>query len=351
MGRARVIIADTDFDYIVPLQLKFVETFFDQIDLEIISDRGYFQSLFSTPQTVDVLIVSESLYDGSLRLHTIGSIFLMTEQRDDGATSELNICRLYKYTSVREIFTEITGRCADVLQTVTGHKVAPRIVLVYSACGGTGKTTVAMGIAAGLARHNKKALYLNADHLQSFQYLMDDQTPLPGDVSGSLSRRDRDAYRIVANWIRKERFFYLPPFKAALMSLGLDYGVYERIAVAARDSGDYDYVIVDADMTFHEEKARLLGVADKVVVVTDQSYAAVYATNRLVANISGVNTEKYIFVCNAFRKDQENFLTSQEMDVKFNVNEYIEYFTRFSWMSWEELARQRDMQKIAMLVM
>ena len=39
MSKARVIVADTDINYIIPLQLKFAEEFFDAIDLEIISDR------------------------------------------------------------------------------------------------------------------------------------------------------------------------------------------------------------------------------------------------------------------------------------------------------------------------
>ncbi len=40
MPRPRVIIADEDSDYIIPLQLKFVKEFFNQIDLEIVTEIG-----------------------------------------------------------------------------------------------------------------------------------------------------------------------------------------------------------------------------------------------------------------------------------------------------------------------
>lgn len=40
MSKARVIVADTDINYIIPLQLKFAEEFFDAIDLEIIICSG-----------------------------------------------------------------------------------------------------------------------------------------------------------------------------------------------------------------------------------------------------------------------------------------------------------------------
>lgn len=43
MARPRIIIADTDVNYILSLQLKFVEEFFEKIDLEIITDRNYFE--------------------------------------------------------------------------------------------------------------------------------------------------------------------------------------------------------------------------------------------------------------------------------------------------------------------
>ena len=58
MSRARVIVADTDINYIIPLQLKFAEEFFDAIDLEIISDRSYFEELFASPLYVFIILVS-----------------------------------------------------------------------------------------------------------------------------------------------------------------------------------------------------------------------------------------------------------------------------------------------------
>ena len=80
MAKPRIIIADTDISYIIPLQLKFVEEFFEKVEIEIITDKEYYNQLFSTPQKADILIVSEELYDVSLQRHNIGNIFLMTEQ-------------------------------------------------------------------------------------------------------------------------------------------------------------------------------------------------------------------------------------------------------------------------------
>lgn len=115
MARPRVIVADTDESYVIPLQKKFAELFADKIDLEIITDKDYFSRLFSLPQHADILLVSDTLYNSGLKKHDIRHLMILSEHYEPGQTDELDICRLFKYTSVREIFNEITGRCKETL--------------------------------------------------------------------------------------------------------------------------------------------------------------------------------------------------------------------------------------------
>lgn len=148
MAKPRIIIADTDISYIIPLQLKFVEDFFEKVDLEIISDTEYFDTLFSTPQRADILIISDELYSQSMRRHNISHIFVMNEQYEEEQTADLNVNHIFKYTSIKEIFNEITGKSADVLKIENNGKQETQTILFYSASGGAGKTTVAMGVSA-----------------------------------------------------------------------------------------------------------------------------------------------------------------------------------------------------------
>lgn len=102
MARPKVIIADEDASYIVPLQFKFVTDFFNKIDLEIITDRAYFDEYFSRPQNAEILIISDDLYDSSLQRHNIQNIFVRLEQYDEGSTGELNVNQIFKYTSIKK---------------------------------------------------------------------------------------------------------------------------------------------------------------------------------------------------------------------------------------------------------
>lgn len=349
MFRPRVIIADIDENYIKPLQFKFIKEFFDKIDLEIITEREYFEELFRKPQAADVLIVSDTLYNSLLHKHNLNNIFIMMEQYEEGETEELNVNKMFKYTSVNEIFNEIVGKSG---LKVNKDKNETQIILVTSASGGSGKTTTAMGICTCLSKNYKQVLYVNASRLQSFQYMLNNQTSISSqDVYVKLANPKEEIYSEIKHIVCKEIFSYIPEFKAALMSLGLEFSIYEKIVLSAKKSGDYDYIVIDAESTFDENKTRLLDIADKVVIITEQSMNAVYVTNALISNINSMNSNKYIFICNKFIKEGYNALVLPDVSLKFTVNEYIEFLETNEPIKIEELSQNVGIRKISSLVM
>lgn len=351
MAKPRIIIADRDINYIMPLQQKFIEEFFEKIDLEIISDQNYFEQLFSSPQTLDILIVSEDFYSVNIQKHNIGTIFLLTEQCTENQINVSNVNQIYKYTSIRNIFNSIIGKCSGFLNDSEAIKKETKIILVYSACGGVGKTTIALGICACLNKNYKKVLYMNADRLQAFQTILSDMSPIvASDVYAKMILSNGDIYQKIKHTIRNEGFSYIPPFKASLMSLGIEYSIYEKLALSTKESEDYNYIIIDADTVFDEDKTRLIDMADKVVIVTKQNKASVHATNVLMTNIDGGNAEKYIFVCNDFDEKIPNMLISTDILNKFMVSDYVEHISDFEQVKANDLATKNSIQRIAFRV-
>lgn len=351
MTKPRIIIADTDINYIIPLQLKFTEDFFELIDLEIITDEDYFNDLFSTPQNVGILIVSEKLYSQAMQRHNISHIFVMNEQYEEDQTADLNVNNIFKYTSIKEIFNEITGKGANVLKLDKAAKQETQVVLFYSASGGTGKTTAAMGVSASLTKNYKRVLYINAARLQFFQHMLENNSAITAtDIYAKLASADENIYSDIKHVIRKELFSYLPPFKAALMSLGLNYSIFEKIIASAKRSGDYDFIVVDADITFDEDKASLINSADKVIIIVQQTLSSVLATNILFSNINGANSNKYVFVCNDFNKDKDNALISPAVSLKFSISDYIDHFANYENMSPADLSKENSIQRTTFLI-
>lgn len=351
MPKPRIIIADSDYSYIVPIQLKFAEEFFDKVELELITDEGYKESFFSVPQKADILIISEDMYSEDLVRHNIGRVFVMTEQPVEDGTSgslRLQVDYIHKYTSIKEIFNEIVGKCANVLEASKVNKKKTQIIAVCSASGGTGKTTVAVGLAACLERSYKRVLYINADRLQSFHRFLANKSPInDAAVYSRLGSPDLQVFPDISNAVRKEFFSYLPPFKSALMSMGLQFKVYAMIAESAKRTNMYDFIIVDVNCGFDENLAVLLKIADKAVIITNNTAASKFATNLFVANVNGINSEKYLFICNDFDGGDE---TGAADGANYHVNEYIPHFEEYEKLTCENLMREGSMQKIAFLL-
>lgn len=351
MAKPRVIIADTDIIYIIPLQQKLIEEYFGKIDLEIISERNYYEQFLSSPQKADILIISESFYTPEIQKHNIGNIFLMTEEYAEKQINAQNVTSIYKYTSIREVLNVITGKSSASLHILNSVIKKTQIILFYSASGGTGKTTIALGISECLNKSYKRVLYINAAYLQSFQALLSNTSPIVAtDVYTKLAMSNRDAYSAIKSEIRSEGFCYVPPFKAALMSLGIEYAVFERIATSAQKSGDYDYIVIDTDVAFDNDKVRLIDIADKVIIVTKQNRLSAYATKTLVSNINGVGSDKYIIICNDFNEDSGNALIASDMANRFAISDYIEHLPYCDQMSVSDLANENSIQKVTFLV-
>ena len=64
-------------------------------------------------------------------------------------------------------------------------------------------------------------------------------------------------------------------------------------------------------------------LADKILIVTKQTEYAVKATNELIQNVNRNNSDKYIFLCNDFKKEEENALLLPTAAHRFTVSEYI----------------------------
>lgn len=349
MAKPRIIIADTDVNYIIPLLAKFVEEFYDEIELEAITEISYFNKVFSIPQNVDILIAAEEFYSPVLQRHHISHMYLMTEQAEE-KTTELNVKNIFKYNNVTAIYNEIIGSSKHIFEEsgVTGKDT--QVVVVSSANGGAGKTTVAMGISGVLAQNHQRVLYIDAERLQTFQHLLADKTPISTtETYAKLMSPTDSIYADIKMAIRKEKFSYLPPFKTSLMSLGVPYAIYEKIIDSAKKSKEYDYIVVDTDSTFDEGKASLLYMANKVLVVANQTRASVSATNIWLSNINGVNSEKYLLICNALQQEQQRVLPS-ELAYKFPVSAMIEHFSNYEQMDLEDLSKENSIQKIAYII-
>lgn len=344
MGKPRIVIADTDEQYISSLLQKFVSSFFDKVDIEIITEKDYIATMFSKPQKIDILVIGEALYTPLIQKHNIGYTFLMTEEQMEANTGDMNVHQIYKYTNLKEIYNEIIGISSETLRTKTQIKKETQTILLYSACGGAGKTTIAVGIAACLTQNHKRTLYISAEYVQDFQYFLENKSPISDGIISKFQMGNSNLYSEMQSYIRREAFEYVPPFQVAISAYNIDFGVYAFLVEQIKKTNEYDFIIIDTESTFNDDKGDLLDQVDKVMIVTRANDHSVFKTNKLLQNINYSDNEKFMFLCNAYQKENENAAIASS---GFLVNEYINWIPECDRMKPNDLARVDGLQKIA----
>ncbi len=322
MDKPVVVLADLDANYLVPLEDKLTEELYDQIELEIITDRQYFNEYFSVPRRIDTLIICSELFSQDLFRHNVTDFFVLTEEPEDTRSSE-NVTRIFKYSSTKEIFNQVLYKNKEILNVQFSHKET-QVIVVTSGIGGSGKTTVSMALSESLARNHKRVLYISTDVMQGFSYYLQNRNAMPNDIVRVFSGTDDKLYSGVMPYLRNEGFTYLPPFSRSISSIGMDGRIYNRLIEAVKASKDFDFVVVDTDVNMDETKAELFHKADKVIINVLQDAYSTCKIEYLVRNMDCRGNEKFIFVCNKFRRDVNNDYMASEIGQHFIITEYIE---------------------------
>lgn len=350
MKKNRVILADTDPDYLEPLVLKFLEEYGNDVDLEVITDRQYFDVFFSAPQKANTLLVSELMYSQALQRHEIQHIFVLTEGMDaDGAFPLAESC-LYKYTSIKEILGAVASGGSGFTESPGRGKKESEIITFFSPVGGSGTTSLALGTAMRMANAHKRVLYINAEPLNVFQYWLADKTPISNRKVVEFSAHEKSLFSFLQSEIRNETIDYLPPFGAALPQLNLQTSIYCSILAGAKESHRYDAIIVDAGSAYTADTPQLMALSNKVVLVTTQTKRAAYAMNTFLKNANCSDSEKYFFVCNRYSPTEENYLLMADSLSLFLVSDYVDLVPDFRADGLRALSDTLDLRSVVILL-
>lgn len=337
MNRPLIVLADYDANYLIPLEEKLTEELFGQADLEVITDQTYFSNYFSSPRTIDTLIVAEPLYSADLMRHNIANVFILSEDSEADIGSSDHVTKIFKYSSTKEIYNQIVYKNKNILNSQVTHKDT-QVIVVSSAVGGSGKTTVAMALSLSLARNHKRVLFISMDTMQSFSYYLNNRSATPSGINKAAAAPDDRLFSSIMPYIRSEAFYYLPPFSHNIITVGLDYRFYSRMVKAARSSKEYDYIVVDTSLEFDDARAELIQLADKVIMIVLQDSFSTAKTEFMVQNIDCRNTEKFVFVCNKFRRDLNNDYINSAIGQQFIISEYFDEIPSYNNAAIENYA-------------
>jgi cellulose biosynthesis protein BcsQ len=351
MSKLGVVLVDTDEKYLMPLELKFIEEFEDRANIQVITDKEYFKTYFNSQQKVDILIINEELYSRDLEKHDIANLFILTEANTTNNTQNMSINRIYKYTSVKEIYNQVTSKTSIKSLKPVSENGNTKVIMIYSPVGGIGKTTVAMGMCAAISKCYKRVLYLNIETLQSFNFMLKDKRFCTNGLEKHMISREENIMDYFQGALGFELFSYLLPFKQSTASLNISIDDYKYLIEYIKATGEYDYIVVETSVDFTSEKTMMMSSCDKVIIVTGQDIVSVAKLDCLFNNIDCSDTNKFIFVCNKYYTERFNGLLDVNLIKKCSISEYIEWLDiDYSKFNVEFLAINKNFQKLAYML-
>lgn len=343
MKKQVVILADHSYEqYLMTLQLKFVEEKSDEVELVVITDQDYYQEYFSMPRSAGVLIVDSSWYEPDIHRHALAHVFVLGEQ---SSKSEQAVF-INKYSSAKDIYNEVVSLSPDVFRRSSQQR-GTQVVAVSSAMGGIGKTAVALALSKCLADNYQRVLYLDAEEIQNFHFFLSDRSELPPGAVRIFSHADAQMLQELTPYLKTDSFSYIPPLSVALSSAGAETAVYLRLIEQAKASGAYDFIVVDSGSVLDDFQSQLYAAADRVLLLTGQDAYSAFQTRRYLENLNHRDVEKYLLVCNRFRKGIPNELVSAACTLP--VTEYIEALASEP-CGLQELCRADGLRKLSYML-
>lgn len=225
---------------------------------------------------------------------------LMAAIRDDGEPAaparDDRAARPKSAIEFSNTHSDTPGTVVPLVPPLKGEKraaepkaVAPRRIAVFNHKGGTGKTTTAVSIAAGLAAKGKRVLLVDTD--------------AQGNVSVSLGAgSERSLYHVlvmglrVADTVKEVRpNLDLLPSNETLAAAELylagrqnrDRVLADRLSPAA---GDYDYVVLDCSPSLSLMNQNALVFADSVLVPVACDYLSLVGVRQVLKTVKNVNS-------------------------------------------------------------
>lgn len=217
------------------------------------------------------------LSDFSSDIRIYGKNILLTEKKSQiDKNYEENIYRLYKYSNVRNLASELIF----IYTSITGRKAVPvrntsaKIVVFGAAEGGCGCTSAAVAFAQQMRRfHGKKVMYITLEEIEStFEYTgcFSAGKSISEYLYYLFNSDDDQHFPFIESFIVSDRFgvdaFVPSPGRNVLNTLSKEEMQY--FVSAALDTGGYDIIVIDASNNLGKAALTCYEMSNNICFVT-----------------------------------------------------------------------------------
>lgn len=333
MGKLRMIIADSDADYLKSFERFLIVNYPHRFELFSFSSYISLADFLNGVANIDLLIVADQLYQNSMMLESIPLILILSEdcsednsesnsgsnsginpkthskthsetnpkafsdcalsQEDEAKTTARKPGNIRKYQHMDRFVGEIMRLYAANSQkglTIRATQGNTRIISILSPSGGSGKSTIAAGSSSLCAGRGSRTFYLNlenipstdlffhGDSIQSFSNVI---FHLKGK-EGNLSLRLEGAKSIDAG---SNVHYFRPPENIQELN-ELCCSDINRLLNELKSSGIYDVIFIDTSCGLGKVNTAIIEHSDLIMLVMDINQTSLLKLKEFAAGLS-----------------------------------------------------------------
>jgi pilus assembly protein CpaE len=190
---------------------------------------------------------------------------------------------------------------------------AGRLIAVLGSSGGTGASTLAVNLAASLARSHKECALIDLKPGVGDLAALLDVKPVHNlaDLCLNAGRMDRAMFESALVEHPSGIYLLAPPQMYEDIRLVTAQGVQKTLGLARERFG---FTVVDLEDCYHEEQAAVLRQSDFVLLVLRLDFTSLRNTRRILDHLrqAGVGEERVRLVINRFGQAKELPLSEAE---------------------------------------
>ena len=341
MGRLNLVILDKNVRYLENLSGFILDNYSRRFNLYTYSDiETFLKNMEDTKTTPDIIAVSRDIFSNRLMNFETGLVLVICE---GGRGKYEGLDTLDRYTDADSFVSGILKYYAE--KNDSGSEQAAKGILdtkvsvVISPSGGSGKTSLSLGLCSLLSRTRPSVLYFNLDRTDPNGKVYDPDCKSGGmsDIIFAIKSR-REKLPILLETLKLdfdgERFsYYTPPiFPMDIDELSTDE--IEFLLESLRNIGIYSHIIIDTHSGFSLVNKVLMELSDNIFIIINNTATEIKKLINLREQMDRVYKTKSSFmykrICvllNKTNKDTyspevENYISTQTFRSKIKTLPY-----------------------------
>lgn len=325
MERLNLIIFDYDNEYVEALSNLFNKRYYKYFRITGINDYKQLEDIISAAKKVDILLVNEGLSNRVSSLKFIKNIIYLCENKTNQDVDE---GKVYKYQSCSSIYNSIKRIYKSINKNVDFEEDDDEsyLITVSSPIGGVGKTSIAMGIVNKMVSNGKKVLYINLEEINAMSIFFDIKKNYKNisDLFYNVNENQENVKSIINSIVNKSEngIWYINPPNSTLDLAELTSNNFIKSINCLKMLTDFDYIIADLGSAFNTIYSSLLQIADKNLLIIQQSNVGIEKISSLLNQIE--RTDNINLIVNKYIKEKKIQLTDEIAKIKDNIFHYIE---------------------------